>query len=260
MTSEDSDGSPSSFPLDPCEEISLWLSSLHLSQYASSFTQAGYHTLEDCRGLTEEKLLQVAHFPTGHRRRILHNLEVFVAGDNEEGKKKPVPFARTIFQKGPKRVTSSSNLQASSTGENNRLPESQNLPARTCKEKALKHDPGFISPASLTLPRTNQKASTSASRSDSLANSKESLSASSHSLPSDWDDFLKEANPSIAQPVSGVKVDFDSTGFQGLMVDNDIYESSQFTASGTRPTRSYKLRHRPVPEIPEHTIIPSHDW
>ncbi|MCJ8731477.1 hypothetical protein PDJAM_G00200070 [Pangasius djambal] len=266
MTSEVSDGSPSSFPLDPSEEISLWLSSLHLPQYATSFTQAGYHTLADCKGLTEEKLLQVAHFPTGHRRRILHNLEVLMAGDrDEEGsemaerKKKPVPLPRTVFLKEGKRVASSQNTETNSTGGNNRLPETQTLPPRAFKEKALKHEPDFISTVSHTLPRSKCKASPSGSRSASLASSRESLSPSSHSLPSDWENFLKEATSSIPQPVLAVKDDVNS-GFRGVMVDNDIYESSSLTASGPWPTRSYKLRHRPVPEVPERTIIPPHDW
>ncbi|KAI5104366.1 arf-GAP with Rho-GAP domain, ANK repeat and PH domain-containing protein 2, partial [Silurus meridionalis] len=251
--------------LDPSEEISCWLSSLHLPQYANSFTQAGYYTLEDCRDLTEEKLLQLAHFPTGHRRRILHNLEVLMARDRYEegsemagGKKKPVPFPRTIFLKKGKRVAISQNPHTNNTGEINRLPGTQTLPARTGKEKALRHDPGFISTASHTLPRSNYKASSSGSRSASLASSNASLSPSSHSLPSDW-----EVTPSFAQPVSGVKYDVNSedcaTGFLGEMVENDIYESSPFSASDPRPTRSFKLRHRPVPEIPEHPMIPPND-
>lgn len=268
MTSEGSDGSRSSLPLDPGEEISLWLSRLHLPQYAASFTQAGYHTLADCRGLTEEKLLQVAHFPTGHRRRILHSLEVLVAEgcDDVEGsemaeeKKKPVLFPRTIFLKEGKRVTSSQNPQTNSTEENNRLSGTQNVAARTCKEKLLEHDPAFISTVSHTLPRTNHKVPLSGPKSASLAISNESRSPSSYSLPSDWEDYLKKATPSITQPMSGVKDDICSVGFRGVMVDNDIYESSTFTASGPRSTRSYKLRHRPVPEIPERTIIPLHDW
>ncbi|XP_047671506.1 arf-GAP with Rho-GAP domain, ANK repeat and PH domain-containing protein 2 isoform X2 [Tachysurus fulvidraco] len=265
MTSEGLVDSTSSSPLDPSDKISVWLSSLHLPQYATSFAQAGYHTLADCRALDEEKLLQVAHFPTGHRRRILHNLEILKAGDNQhihgsemDGvKKKPVPFPRTIFLKEGKRVTSSQNPQTN-TGYN-RFPGSQTLPTGTCKKKWLQHDADFISTVSHTLPRTHHNAPLSGSKAPSMASSNESLSLSSHSLPSDWENFLKDisaSNPSIAQTVSGVTDEGCSVGFQGVMVDNDIYESSQFTDSCLRPTRSYKLRHRPVPEIPECTVIP----
>lgn len=268
MTSEGSDGSHPSSPLDPSNEISLWLSRLHLLQYATSFTQAGYYTLADCRDLTEEKLLQVAHFPTGHRRRILHNLELLKAGDcdiegSEMGgvKKKPVPFPRTIFLKDGRRVTSSQNPQTNNTGDN-RLPGTQTLPARAYRKTLLQHDPDFISTVSHTLPHTKHKAPLSNSRSPIMASSNESLSLSSHSLPSDWENFFKDLNSStlsIAQSVSGDTDDGRSVGFQGVMVDNDIYESSQFMDSGPRSTRSYKLRHRPVPEIPQCTI-PLLDW
>lgn len=266
MTSEGSNVSSSSFPLNMSSEISLWLSSLHLPQYATNFAQAGFHTLADCRGLTEEKLQQVAHFPTGHRRRILHNLDALIARDHndEEGskvaeeKKNPVPFPRTIFRKDTKGITTSENKQTNSAGENNRLPGTQTLPASTCKKNMLKHDPDFISTVSHTFPRTNHRTSTSGIRSASLASSNELLSASSHSLPSDWENFLQEL-----QPVPGLTDDVSSesclTRFQGVMVDNDIYESSPFIASGPTSTRSYKLRHRPVPEIPERTVTPPCD-
>lgn len=271
MTSEGTDGSPSFSPLEPSDEISLWLSSLHLPQYATSFIQAGYHSLADCRGLTEEKLLQVAHFPTGHRRRILHNLEILMAGDQDDeegselarGKKKPVPFPRTIFPKKRTGVTPSQNLQTNNTGHNNKLRGNQTLPALTCKEKMHQHDPDFIFAVSHTLPRTNHKAPLSDSKSASLASSNESLSLSSHSLPSDWENFLKDLNAptlSTTQPVVSATDEGCSVGFQGVMVDNDIYESCQFTDSGPRSTRSYKLRHRPVPEVPECTILPPPDW
>lgn len=184
--------------------------------------------------------------------------------DEEGGKTKPVPFPRTIFLRDAKNVISSQNKQTNRTEENNRLPRNQTLPARTCKENTLKPDPGFISAVSHTLPRTIHKATTSVSISASFAGSKESLSASSHSLPSDWENFLEKATPSIAKPVLGVRGDINSegcsTGFQGVMVDNEIYESSPLRVSGPRSTHSYKLRHRPVPEIPECTIIPPNDW
>lgn len=260
MTSEGLVGSTSSSPLDPSDKISVWLSSLHLPQYATSFAQAGYHTLADCRALDEEKLLQVSHFPTGHRRRILHNLEVLKAGDNhhidgsemDRVTKKPVPFPRTIFLKEGKRVTPSQNPQTN-TGYNNRFPGSHTLPTGTCKKKWLQHDADFISTVSHTLPRTHHNVPLSGSKALSMAGSNKSLSLSSHSLPSDWENFLKDlsaSTPSIAQTVSGVTDEGCSVGFQGEMVDNDIYESSQFTDLSSRPTRSYKLRHRPVPEIP----------
>ncbi|XP_017555122.1 arf-GAP with Rho-GAP domain, ANK repeat and PH domain-containing protein 2 isoform X1 [Pygocentrus nattereri] len=259
---------PLSFPLDPSEEISAWLSSLHLPQYASNFTQAGYCTLGDCRGLTEEKLLNMGYFPTGHRRRILRSLEVFMGGEGSD-ERKPVPLPRSIFLKDGKRVVRCQFSQKSSTAENKILSGTRSLPARTCEEMVTNNDSGGpITKLSMavphTLPRRLPKAASSGSSSTSLHSSAESLSLSSHSAPSDWENSEEPAS-SIAGHIPGVKGDFPSEesleAFQGEMVDNDIYESSYTVKStGPRKTYSYRLRHRPVPEIPERTIIPSHEW
>ncbi|KAG9274367.1 arf-GAP with Rho-GAP domain, ANK repeat and PH domain-containing protein 2 isoform X1 [Astyanax mexicanus] len=238
MTSEGSDGYFISFLLDPSEEVSVWLSSLHLSQYASSFSQAGYRTLGDCNGLTEERLLAIGQFPTGHRRRILRSLDVLMVGCDDgkgsEGRRKPVPCPRNIFLKDGKRVVQTQ--QGNEAIENKTVAVTKSLPARTHEE---------------SMPRSiPKKVASSGSSSASLHSSNESLSLSSHSLPSDWENS-EEPPASEDAP----------EGFQGVMVDNDIYESTHtFKGSGPRQTRSYKLRHRPVPEIPESTFIPSHDW
>uniref|UniRef100_A0AAR2L5N9 ArfGAP with RhoGAP domain, ankyrin repeat and PH domain 2 n=1 Tax=Pygocentrus nattereri TaxID=42514 RepID=A0AAR2L5N9_PYGNA len=123
------------------EEISAWLSSLHLPQYASNFTQAGYCTLGDCRGLTEEKLLNMGYFPTGHRRRILRSLEVFMGGEGSD-ERKPVPLPRSIFLKDGKRVVRCQFSQKSSTAENKILSGTRSLPARTCEEMVTNNDSG----------------------------------------------------------------------------------------------------------------------
>uniref|UniRef100_A0A8B9KC32 ArfGAP with RhoGAP domain, ankyrin repeat and PH domain 2 n=1 Tax=Astyanax mexicanus TaxID=7994 RepID=A0A8B9KC32_ASTMX len=217
-----------------CSLVSVWLSSLHLSQYASSFSQAGYRTLGDCNGLTEERLLAIGQFPTGHRRRILRSLDVLMVGCDDgkgsEGRRKPVPCPRNIFLKDGKRVVQTQ--QGNEAIENKTVVVTKSLPARTHEE---------------SMPRSiPKKVASSGSSSASLHSSNESLSLSSHSLPSDWENS-EEPPASEDAP----------EGFQGVMVDNDIYESTHtFKGSGPRQTRSYKLRHRPVPEIPESTFIP----
>lgn len=272
MTSEGSDGFPLSISLDPSEGISVWLSNLHLSQYVSSFTKAGYSTLEDCKGLTEDKLLDMGRFPTGHRRRILRSLEDVIVvheGEGSDGTKKPVPFPRSVFLKDGKRVVHGHVPQKSGIVENKSPARAQSVSARTCEDTFTKHDSegqytNFSWAVPHTLPRSLPKAASSCSSSTSLHSSNESLSLSSHSLPSDWENS-EEPTFSKAEHIPGVKGDVSSEeapeGFQGEMVVNDIYESSStIKGTGPRKTRSYRLRHRPVPEIPEHTIIPPHDW
>ncbi|KAK2914147.1 hypothetical protein Q8A67_002546 [Cirrhinus molitorella] len=229
--------------MEPDQEITRWLTSLHLPQYASSFTRAGYHRLKDLRSLTEEKLLEVGNIPTGHRRRILSSLEtlmVEVDGGKSSMKvpvrRKPIPRPRQVFPKAKKGATSCQHSRGTR----------QTLPSRTVADSER------LAIGSATLPH---KLPTVTSHTDSSGSSSDSEHGSSESL----ENFSEEAVPdeNYDFPSGGASV-----GFQGEMVENEIYEQCTFIKepSELRPTRSYKLRHRPVPEIPEHPFIPPYDW
>uniref|UniRef100_A0A8C1ZYH0 ArfGAP with RhoGAP domain, ankyrin repeat and PH domain 2 n=1 Tax=Cyprinus carpio TaxID=7962 RepID=A0A8C1ZYH0_CYPCA len=106
--------------MEPDQEITLWLTSLHLPQYASSFARAGYRCFKDLRSLTEEKLLEVDNIPTGHRRRILSSLEtMMVEVDGGKGsmkvpvRRKPIPSPRQVFPKAKKSGISCQHSQGS---------------------------------------------------------------------------------------------------------------------------------------------------
>uniref|UniRef100_A0A672KIE2 SAM domain-containing protein n=1 Tax=Sinocyclocheilus grahami TaxID=75366 RepID=A0A672KIE2_SINGR len=105
-------------------EITGWLTSLHLPQYASSFARAGYRCFKDLRILTEEKLFEVDNIPTGHRRRILSSLEtLMVEVDGGKGsmkvpaRRKPIPRPRQVFPKAKKRGISCQNSKGSTVGQ-----------------------------------------------------------------------------------------------------------------------------------------------
>uniref|UniRef100_A0A8C4H3R2 Arf-GAP with Rho-GAP domain, ANK repeat and PH domain-containing protein 2 n=1 Tax=Dicentrarchus labrax TaxID=13489 RepID=A0A8C4H3R2_DICLA len=262
-----------------------WLHTLRLSQYTLCFQQGGYEALEDCKGLTDEHLLQLKVFPTGHRRRILRSLEALgvkqqSGGEEDEeggmengnGQRKPVPHPRHIFLKDKKRGTSCQHHQSN---ERRDLEGSQTLPpgaglgteVEDVPESRPLHPP---KPA----PRNPQNIRTSPSehicvpafvsfRSDS--SSSESLSISE--MPSDWE--ISSEDPSLSSTdslyfpaeASYSVLTEDSGGFQGEMVENSIYEAqpSYKAPAGPWLTRSYRLRHRPVPEIPIQTILPLQD-
>uniref|UniRef100_A0A8C2CMX0 ArfGAP with RhoGAP domain, ankyrin repeat and PH domain 2 n=1 Tax=Cyprinus carpio TaxID=7962 RepID=A0A8C2CMX0_CYPCA len=207
--------------MEPEQEITRWLTSLHLLQYASSFARAGYHCFKDLRSLTEEELLKMDNIPTGHRRRILSSLETLmikVDGGEVPVRRKPIPRPRKV----------------------------QTLPSRTIADSERM----AIGSATLphTLPSVTSHTASSSSSSASEQGSSESLeNFSEEPIPDENDDFSSEGA---------------SVGFQGEMVENEIYEQCTFIKEPSEPrsTRSFKLRHRPVPEIPEHPFIPPYDW
>ncbi|XP_062371944.1 arf-GAP with Rho-GAP domain, ANK repeat and PH domain-containing protein 2 [Sardina pilchardus] len=225
------------------------------------------------------------------------------AGDSSLGpsrrKPVPVPRPRHLFLKTRKRGASCHTLQAAppgtSTAPGMDAGSTRTLPARsrTSPGNGLQEvtPPGAFSgssSSSLTVPRPMPGARSlspcSFSSSTHSTSSSESLSFSSHSLPSDLENVPERPAPSSAIPASpspdsapsslldvspssrldaltpadGVQEDF-------LMVDNDIYEMEPVPQPpavpvGKRNTRSYRLRHRPVPQLPEQDLTPTYQW
>ncbi|KAM7377258.1 hypothetical protein PAMA_013853 [Pampus argenteus] len=258
-------------PPEPSQEIEDWLCNLRLTQYIPNFLQGGYHVLEDCKDLTDECLLELKVFPTGHRRRILCSLEALRGKQKSEGEEdedgrvenggsqtKPVLYPRRIFLKHRKRETSCQHpeskverkydLEGSQT-----LPpgaglgsETEDIPESRCRRPPLPapRNPQNISKS--TSRHTNVPASVSSS------SSSESICISE--IPSDWE--ISPEEPSLFSADPALSED------QGClqMVENSIYElQASFKVQGPRMTRSYRLRHRPVPEIPNQTVPPLQD-
>lgn len=230
--------------MEPDQEITLWLTSLNLRQYASSFARAGYRCFKDLRSLTEEKLLEMDNIPTGHRRRILSSLETLVMevdGGKVPVRRKPIPRPRQVFPKAKQRGTSGQHSQ----GSNIQMTR-QTLPSRTIADSERMAIGSATLPHSLPIVTCHIVSSSSSSASEH--GSSESLeNFSEEPVPDENDDFSSEGA---------------SVGFQGEMVENEIYEQCTFIKEPSEPrsSHSFKLRHRPVPEIPEHPFIPPYDW
>uniref|UniRef100_A0A8C1ZYF1 ArfGAP with RhoGAP domain, ankyrin repeat and PH domain 2 n=1 Tax=Cyprinus carpio TaxID=7962 RepID=A0A8C1ZYF1_CYPCA len=213
--------------MEPDQEITLWLTSLHLPQYASSFARAGYRCFKDLRSLTEEKLLEVDNIPTGHRRRILSSLEtMMVEVDGGKGsmkvpvRRKPIPSPRQVFPKAKKSGISCQHSQGSNI--------------QTTRQTLL-------SGTSVTCYTVS-----SSSGSTSEHDSSESLeNFSEEPIPEENDDFPSEGA---------------SVGFQGEMVENEIYEQCTLIKGPSEPRSTLSHKLRPVPEIPEHPFKPPYDW
>jgi len=253
-----------SAPPDPIRGMAEWLSTLRLSQYAPYFQSGGYRALGDCKELTDDRLLGLNVFPTGHRRRILRSLEALgvkqTSGgeeddddeDEEEGevtngvrRRRPVPHPRHVFLKDKKRGASCRPQPEERGGRQSEgsrtLPPGAGLGAEL--EGGLTPQPAPRDPKNIqrALPEHTSVSGSSSSSSDS---------PSIFEIPSDGE--ISSEDPSL----TGGKC-----GFQGDMVDNSIYEAQPHfeVALGPRVTRSYRLRHRPVPNIPDLTAPPLQD-
>ncbi|CAJ1086119.1 LOW QUALITY PROTEIN: arf-GAP with Rho-GAP domain%2C ANK repeat and PH domain-containing protein 2 [Xyrichtys novacula] len=264
-------------PLEPNNEVEEWLSTIRLSQYASCFLQGGYQALEDCKDLTDERLLELQVLPTGHRRRILRSLEALglkpQSGEEEEEdeehgigrRRKPVPHPRHVFLKDKKRGVSCQNRQPKEKKDSG-LEGSQTLPpgagglgteTESAQDRRYQRPPQPTprNPENIGAPMPDfTKNFTTVSSSSS--SSSESLSISD--MPSDWEISPEEPSLSSAEsmPCSAEIPTEDLGGFSGEMVENSIYGTQPSFAApgGPRLTRSYRLRHRPVPEIPSRGI------
>lgn len=250
-------------PPECVQEVVEWLLTLRLSQYTSSFLGAGYRTLEDCRELTEERLLELDILPTGHRRRMLCSLEALGVTQLDGGEKedegaeveygggtwKPVPNPRRIFLNKKRGLS----YQHHQLKEKRDLEGSHTLPPGSGLLRT-NNDPqaGCVHPPQ-PAPRKPENIQpfpyepVPVPPSVSSCSSSESLTFSE--MPSDWDLYPEEPTQSSSDSTQ------DRGGFTGEMVENSIYEVQPGFA-GPRETRSYRLRHRPVPEIPILTPPP----
>ncbi|KAL0970474.1 hypothetical protein UPYG_G00242550 [Umbra pygmaea] len=269
-------------PPDPGEEIKDWLSSLRLPQYADDFILGGFQSLEACKGLDEERLLELRVFPRGHRRRILRSLESLDVNveDETRGERKPTPLPRQIFMTPKESPTSCQHRQLVQRGEHSLWEESATLsPGAELEvedtDEEERGDANASSAGSLRPTRhpprepgnTRTLASPLTSPSTSPSSSCDYMSVSSHSedVLSDWE--IPPEEPSSSSAGLAPRPDHDHFGkdtevFQGEMVANEIYDRSptfKTSDKGLRPTRSYKLRHRPVPEIPDIVLLPPPD-
>lgn len=256
---------------EPSHDVAEWLSTLHLSQYIPFFQQGGYQVLENCTDLTDERLLELTVLPTGHRKRILGSLEALglkqLSGDEGEheegpgrGQRKPKLYPRHVFMD-RKRGTSYQHNQTKETREID-SEGSQSLPAGaglTGDEESLPNKkytfPPKPAPRNLQSIQTFVQVQTCGPASTCSSSSSESLSTPE--MPSDLEVSSEEHLSSVAEDLL-LAVAEDKDGVPVQMVDNSIYEKQHSLKDPAAPrhSRSYRLRHRPVPEIPNSTSVP----
>ncbi|XP_036101183.1 arf-GAP with Rho-GAP domain, ANK repeat and PH domain-containing protein 2 isoform X2 [Molossus molossus] len=283
-------------------DIKDFLMSINLEQYLSHFRELGFNTVKDCAAINDGVLHKIGILPTGHRRRIIKQLQLLLS------KMTDIPVYANIH-KTKKDDETSRDHHAPPSGQDACIELSDSRAVQTA------------SPAQLeTVTKNLDQDDTSVENSQSLKSDDE-LSLPKHTLPiseephlhvgSVQDSLFSSENTKIASLVtkttldcaaeeqqtekvdlilenvsklpdvdpeclssSGCSVSEASSGngtngllersplstfkFQGEMVVNDLYvPSSPFLAPMrsrsklvSRPSRSFLLRHRPVPEIP----------
>ncbi|XP_050006207.1 arf-GAP with Rho-GAP domain, ANK repeat and PH domain-containing protein 2 isoform X2 [Alexandromys fortis] len=284
-------------------DIRDFLMSINLEQYLLHFREFGFYTVKDCTSINDSVLHQIGISPTGHRRRILKQLQMIFS------KMQDIPIYANV-QKAKNGTTSK---------EHQNPPSSSGNTCTEFSDSISVHRPGLTQVETVTMstfgvgncqsPKSQNKLSLSPCdppfpeeelhqnvdssqdslfgsvnvKIDSLATQKtvdcpageeqteqvNLISENSIKAPSTNPERL----PSVDYPTSETHSGNGTNGFlesspaspffqfQGEMVVNDLYVPSSPVHTPmrsrsklvSRPSRSFLLRHRPVPEIPGST-------
>ncbi|XP_023390036.1 arf-GAP with Rho-GAP domain, ANK repeat and PH domain-containing protein 2 [Pteropus vampyrus] len=286
-------------------DIEDFLMSINLEQYLLHFREFGFNTVKDCAAINDSILHKIGISPTGHRRRIIKQLQIILS------KMQDIPIYANIHKTKKNDETSKAHHAPSSDQDTCiELSDSCRVqtPSPTQLEIVIKNlDQSDVSVENSQPLKSNDKLSLPehnfpipeeepdlnlGSLQDSLFG-RESIKVESLITKKTMDCTIEEQTEKvdlISENVSKLPnadpecLSFDCSlseansgngtngllersppsaffKFQGEMVVNDLYvPSSPFLAPMrsrsklvSRPSRSFLLRHRPVPEIPGST-------
>ncbi|XP_063192552.1 arf-GAP with Rho-GAP domain, ANK repeat and PH domain-containing protein 2 [Chroicocephalus ridibundus] len=277
-------------------DIEEFLVNINLGQYLPNFKEYGYNVVTDCVGINNSVLQQMGVLPTGHRRRILKQLDTTLSkihGDSllcENLKLKDL--------KGLEEKQYSSSDQESPVS-NSSVDGTSLIPA-TLSEQLLNKaytDKERFEFAEQNLSEANDDSFTNVDFSSLYQNSDSVLKAinlsGSIKMNTQPDTSLEEAaayqadehlagclafhdppfsfahscETKYSENKHQMFADEDDLSdsepnspffkFKGEMIDNDLYDSYTQNCMKVFPraSRSFILRHRPVPEIPESSKV-----
>ncbi|XP_074443879.1 arf-GAP with Rho-GAP domain, ANK repeat and PH domain-containing protein 2 isoform X2 [Larus michahellis] len=277
-------------------DIEEFLVNINLGQYLPNFKEYGYNIVTDCVGINNSVLQQMGVLPTGHRRRILKQLDTTLSkihGDSllcENLKLKDL--------KGLEEKQYSSSDQESPVS-NSSVDGTSLIPA-TLSEQLLNKaytDKERFEFAEQNLSEANDDSFTNVDFSSLYQNSDSVLKAinlsGSIKMNTQPDTSLEEAaayqadehlagclafhdppfsfahscETKYSENKHQMFADEDDLSdsepnspffkFKGEMIDNDLYDSYTQNCMKVFPraSRSFILRHRPVPEIPESSKV-----
>ncbi|XP_055479780.1 arf-GAP with Rho-GAP domain, ANK repeat and PH domain-containing protein 2 [Psammomys obesus] len=286
-------------------DIRDFLTSINLEQYLLHFREFGFYTVKDCASINESVLHQIGISPTGHRRRILKQLQMIFS------KMQDIPIYANVHK----------TKNGSSSKEHHGVASSSSSTCTECSDSVSIPRPGptaletfesSLSDGNCQSPKSHDKLSLSShdpsfqeelhqnvdSSQDSLFGSvnvkidslitKKAVDCTAVEEQTEKDNLISENSsnalstnpeclPSVDYPTSETHSRNGTNGllenstpspffqFRGEMVVNDLYVPSSPVHTPmrsrsklvSRPSRSFLLRHRPVPEIPGSTKVTS---
>ncbi|XP_059779199.1 arf-GAP with Rho-GAP domain, ANK repeat and PH domain-containing protein 2 isoform X2 [Balaenoptera ricei] len=284
-------------------DIKDFLMSINLEQYLLRFREFGFNNVRDCAEINDSVLLKVGISPTGHRRRILKQLQIILS------KMQDISIYANVHKTKKNDETSEDHHAPSSQNTCLELSDSHSVqtPSPTQLETVTKNldqnevsvenSQSFKSDDKLTLPTynfpipeeephlnsdsfqgslfgseiTDVESLTAQKTIDSTTGEEQTkkvdlISENVSKLPSADPEFLSSPDCSVSEANFGNGTNrlLESSPpspffqFQGEMVVNDLYVPSSPVLTPmrsrsklvSRPSRSFLLRHRPVPEIP----------
>ncbi|XP_057403398.1 arf-GAP with Rho-GAP domain, ANK repeat and PH domain-containing protein 2 isoform X5 [Balaenoptera acutorostrata] len=284
-------------------DIKDFLMSINLEQYLLRFREFGFNNVRDCAEINDSVLLKVGISPTGHRRRILKQLQIILS------KMQDISIYANVH-KTKKNDETSEDHHAPSSVQNTCLELSDSHSVQTPptqletvtrsldqNEVSVENSQSFKSDDKLTLPTynfpipeeephlnsdsfqgslfgseiTDVESLTAQKTIDSTTGEEQTkkvdlISENVSKLPSEDPEFLSSPDCSVPEANFGNGTNrlLESSPpspffqFQGEMVVNDLYVPSSPVLTPmrsrsklvSRPSRSFLLRHRPVPELP----------
>ncbi|NWX21294.1 ARAP2 protein, partial [Aegotheles bennettii] len=276
-------------------DIEEFLVNINLGQYLPNFKEYGYSIVTDCVGINNSVLQQMGVLPTGHRRRILKQLETTLS--KMQGNSLFCKNLKLKDLKGFEEKQCSSSDQESPVS-NSSVDETCLIPATSSEQLLNKAyiDKERFELAEQNLPEANDDCFTNLDCSSLYQNSDSIIKAinlsGSVKMNTKPDTSLEEAAAYQAdEHLAGCLAFHDPSSFahscktkysenkqlmfadeddlsdsepnspffkfKGEMIDNDLYDSYTQNCMKVFPraSRSFILRHRPVPEVPKSNKV-----
>uniref|UniRef100_A0A8C3Y193 ArfGAP with RhoGAP domain, ankyrin repeat and PH domain 2 n=1 Tax=Catharus ustulatus TaxID=91951 RepID=A0A8C3Y193_CATUS len=273
-------------------DIEEFLVNINLAQYLPNFKKYGYNTVMDCVGMNNSVLQQMGVLPTGHRRRILKQLEnlLEIPGNSLFCENLKFKDLKGLEEKQYSSSDQESPVSSSSVDGTGLIPatSSEQLLKKSCvnKEKfelaeqssMAANDDSFTNLDFSSLYQNSDSILEAVSHSRNIKTNTQPNASLTEATAYQADEHLTgplvfRDPPSFVRScetkckenkqqrfvdeggLSDSKPDSPFYKFKGEMIDNDLYDSCTANCMKVFPSRSFILRHRPVPEIPESSKV-----